>query len=109
MGRSPLALYGGSVYGFGGVGIQKIPTAGGEPTSFNTALYPSSTGIAVDADGVYWTDAGEDGVLQKMSLDGTTETTLASHQRGPWPIAIDSTSVYWINTEAGTVMRLRGK
>lgn len=109
MGRSPLALYDGSVYGFGGVGIQKLPTAGGEPTSFNTAANSSSTGIAVDADGVYWTDAREDGVLHKVSLDGTIETTLASHQGGPWPIAIDATSVYWINTEAGTVMRLRKK
>jgi hypothetical protein len=109
MGRSPLALYGGYVYGFGGVGIQRISTHGGAPTSFATTVNPNSTAIAVDADGIYWTVPSQDGVLQKMSLDGTTETTLASHQRGPWPLALDATSVYWINTEAGTVMRLRTK
>jgi hypothetical protein len=95
--------------------VQKVGLYGGDPVTLALLQVPS-LGIAVDSAAVYWTVQNEHnwdgcdtaacqtGLLQKTGLAAGTVVTLAS---GPSPraIAVDSTSVYWTDTSAGTVMK----
>jgi hypothetical protein len=81
-------------------------------------------GLAVDNSGVYWiyygsTYPSKDGIVMTCPTsgcptgeDGGSEpTVLASGQAGPYAIALDSTSAYWVNAASpdasdGTVMRV---
>ncbi|WP_437490901.1 hypothetical protein WME75_14590 [Sorangium sp. So ce1014] len=53
-------------------------------------------GVAVDAEHVYWTRRDE-GTVVRMPKDGGDEEVLASQQTRPGDIALDETTVYWIN------------
>jgi hypothetical protein len=69
--------------------------------------------IAVDSASVYWTDNSGmpgtpgTGAVKKVGINGGTVTTLASGpsawQSGPQAIAVDSTSVYWLDNFNGTL------
>ena len=56
----------------------------------------NTSGIAVDATSVYWTDTGA-GSVMRVAIAGGSPTTLASGQGTPDVVAIDATSVYWTN------------
>ena len=47
-----------------------------------------------------------DGTVMKVPLAGGTPTTLASGLPAPWGIAVDATSIYWVNSGDGTVMKM---
>jgi hypothetical protein len=80
-------------------------------------------GIAVDANNVYWTNQGVcpddggpcSGAVMKVPVTGGTPVTLASGEYSPTSIAVDDTSVYWLNqagpggTANGAVKRLTPK
>jgi hypothetical protein len=51
-------------------------------------------------------EGGSSGYIKRVSANGGPVTTLASGQNLPQYLAIDTTSVYWTNSGAGTVMRL---
>lgn len=53
-------------------------------------------GVAVDAEHVYWTRRDE-GTVVRMPKDGGDEEVLASQQTRPGDIALDETTIYWIN------------
>jgi hypothetical protein len=99
-----------SVYWSHGNGaVMKEPLTGGPPET----LYPAepsprgfvaSEGLAVDANSVYWTTSG--GTVMKGPLARGTTKTLASGQGGPGALAVDATSVYWVNKDDGTVMKV---
>lgn len=58
-----------------------------------------------DSGNLYFTEATASGTIKRVSETGGTVTTLASNQATPSCIAIDKTSVYWINTGTGAVMK----
>ena len=77
----------------------------------------AAEGIAIDEDYVYFTDFSTSGTVQKVAKAGGTPITLATNQVMPAGIAVDSTSVYWVNVGnsgyavpgTGSVMRLTPK
>jgi hypothetical protein len=64
--------------------------------------------IAVDATGVYWTNAGDaslpsNGTVNRCAVGGCPQgpVLLATHQSVPIQIALDATYVVWLNSEDG--------
>ena len=97
--------------------IMKVPKAGGTPVALADAqLGAQGVGaegvhaIAVDETNVYWT-AG-DWTVNRVGIDGSGRTVLASDQDDAWGIAVDARAVYWttsgdgLTASNGTVMML---
>ena len=69
----------------------------------------NSQALVVDDTNVYWTDFGE-GKVMKCAIAGcATPTVIADAQNGPAGIAVDASSVYWVNILGDTVMRFTPK
>jgi hypothetical protein len=73
----------------------EAPEAGSTTVTLASGLSSSPLYVAIDAVNVYWTDSG--GNVNELPLAGGATITLASGQRSAGPIAVDSTSVYWID------------
>jgi hypothetical protein len=61
-------------------------------------------GLFVDADNVYWTNAGTGEVMQ-IKKDGTGSVTLATAQGAPFSVFVSEGFVYWISYSGDGVMR----
>lgn len=84
--------------------VMKVPIGGGTPT---TLALPASAGfIAVDSANVYWTSQiARSGSVMNVPLAGGTPMTLVPNTgTNPSAIALDPTSVYWIEG-GGNVMK----
>jgi hypothetical protein len=81
------------------------------PKTLASALSPASLVVDGDANAAYWaSQTGADGSLWTLALaGGGTPTKLASSQNTPQSIAVDATSVYWIDQGSGSVMKLTPK
>jgi hypothetical protein len=87
-----------------GGGIMEVPLDGGVTVPLASGV---AYGIAADPSGVYSTASLPDaGSVSRVSSDGGNPLPLASGLADPTAIAVDSSSIYWINAGAGTVMRL---
>jgi hypothetical protein len=91
--------------------INKIGKTGGAVTPLATGVNPY--GIVVDSSNVYWiegTATAGSGHVKKVSINGGTVTTLASGMSSQYSsvqaIAIDSSSVYWVDQQGGTVNKV---
>jgi hypothetical protein len=90
---------------FGSDAVGSVPLIGG---STNYLLTPIAAGnmavnepLAITVDPanpstIYWVDS-KSGTVNQMPYGGGAVTQLASLRSSPWAIAVDSTSVYWID------------
>jgi sugar lactone lactonase YvrE len=90
-------------------GVRRIPKAGGLPT---VLAWGRPVGIAVDAAGIYWANAGTspidgDGAIVMLPFgDAGAPLVLADHQWDARCVAVDDRSVYWTDDERGVVMKV---
>jgi hypothetical protein len=84
--------------------IMEAPLNGGSVLTLASGQ-SAYEGVAVDAARVYWTNGTAEGTVMSVPIGGGTPTKLAKGIQ-PWSIVVDSTSIYWTDTAAGTVMKL---
>ena len=82
--------------------VYQASLEGGTVTPISDVETP--TGIALDADTVYWTSLGGGRILARKKSGGDT-FVLARDQHGPFAIVVDDRHVYWTNVSDGTVCR----
>jgi hypothetical protein len=118
-----LAIRGADVYWARKDSVWKISTTGEDLTPIAFAAAPSWS-IAVDDGSVYWLDLGArtddlihsyDATMQKAPVSGEgVRTTIASGIvagvspfDAPTPIAVTDNDVYWVDQQAGALMKCR--
>lgn len=97
----PIVAHGDDVYfayGLLGSELAKIPRQGGEPTIITDAF---EAGLTSDGTKLYFASSEEIGVMAVESLDLATgeRTSLASTEKDVVGIAVDGSTVYWIEQE----------
>ena len=88
-----------NLYFLVGTTLEKMPIAGGSPTTLATDA--GGFQLALDAANVYF--AGASGI-ESVPIAGGPVTTIVAGQGGSG-LAVDANSVYWTATLAGTVMK----
>jgi sugar lactone lactonase YvrE len=63
------------------------------------------SGIAVDANFVYWTEYVPNGSVRRSTLDGGNLEIIAGSVPTPGDLAIDGAFAYWTNINGGTISR----
>ncbi len=103
-----LALDATSVYWTSSAAVWSVPKGGGQAVQLAT---PGGQGIAVDESNAYWT--ATDGTVDKVPIQGGPVTALARAQARPDAIAVDASSVYWVDRgdgqQDGAVMKFTPK
>lgn len=89
-----------------GGGADAGPSAPAAPAPVVAAGQTGVYDVAVDEHFVYWTTFLPSGGVFKAPLVGGTIQNLATGHGRPAAIAVDHTSVYWINMDQGGVMRV---
>jgi hypothetical protein len=83
-------------------GILRVPLAGGDPVMVSA---PPALAITLDDANIYWTDYTD---MMKAPLpSGAPATRAATTTSTSFDLAVDATSLYWVDT--GTLMKLTPK
>lgn len=97
-----IAVDGSHVYWANGDGaVRRVAVAGGRIERVGR-MAAGPAPIGVDEGAIYWVSGGR---LVAVRKDGLTPTTLARAQAFAGAIALDTTSVYWVDDCAGAVRR----
>jgi uncharacterized repeat protein (TIGR02543 family) len=86
--------------------VMKVPIAGGTPAYID---YGTNTpGVATDGTFVYWTQyAFADGQIKANYVgQGGQESILVDNLNAPYDLAIDSSSVFWVEETLGNVKQV---
>ena len=81
--------------------VNKAPLGGGTPIVELTPGMADVRALAVDASGAYFGSADR---VMSVPLEGGEPITLASEQESVTDIVVDASRVYWVDSDAGTVM-----
>jgi hypothetical protein len=96
------------VYFAAASGVMSVALDGGTPVALTSS---PGLGLAIDDQFVYFTSAGSE--VGKVPKSGGVVTSLATGQDQADGIAVDTSSVYWVNTGsapgAGSVIKLTPK
>jgi sugar lactone lactonase YvrE len=88
----------------GTAAVRKVPRDGGaSEVLYSDPISGSVDSIAVDATSVYFAYRWE---VRKFALAGGAPTRIASFQDTAFALAVDATSVYWVDGYAGTVVKV---
>jgi hypothetical protein len=96
-----LAVTAETVYFAGSYIVQKVPRGGGSPSTVGTAAGDSILAIAADDAAVYFTSFS---AVSKILAIGGAGIGLALDPSHATAIAVDATSVYWLNTPSGAAL-----
>lgn len=75
--------------------LMRVPTTGGQVAKMANAENATYSGLAVDADYVYWTDYTSPGRTMRMAKAGGAPQVLASGDAYPSGIVVSGGQVYW--------------
>jgi hypothetical protein len=91
-----LAVYEGVVYFTTGNSVMSVPADGGTAVPVATGE-TSAVGPAVNADGLFWSDAYDGGAIRTISLeDGSAPDTVATDQSYPTGLAVNASGLAWM-------------
>ncbi|HEX8795544.1 MAG TPA: hypothetical protein VF765_31560 [Polyangiaceae bacterium] len=96
-----------------GAAMLTVPLAASGGTANQLVVnLPAINGIETDGMHVWFAEATDvqpykasTGEIHRVTVAGKNDTILASMQNGPNCIAVDATSIYWINTGGGTISK----
>lgn len=79
--------------------IESVPITGGTPTTIVSSHPYDFSEITADGSNVYFTyrDSNQSGYVAKATIAGGTITTIATMQQAPSTIAVNATTVYWVD------------
>jgi hypothetical protein len=90
--------------------LLSVPSTGGTPKTLASAI--GMARLAIDASNAYLSTPGpssNDGAILRLPLAGGSATTLVSGLTTPEGIAVDGSSVYWVDTYSGEVRKVSPK
>jgi hypothetical protein len=83
-------------------GILRVPLAGGDPVM---VIAPPALAITLDEANIYWTNYGD--MMRAPLPSGAPATRVATPASNGFDLAVDATSLYWV--DSGTLMKLTPK
>jgi hypothetical protein len=84
--------------------VHRVPKGGGATSLIGGWQYDvPDDGIVTDGKNVYWTLTG---AIMKVSVDNTNLVTLFDNVVQPEKMAVDATSVYWVEPAGGLVQQI---